>query len=197
MRCLAPETIYAYLDGDLPEEERSAFEAHLTACGSCRTAVERRRLIAEAASALPPLPVPDGFAAAIAARLALAPARRPLWRRPLAWAAASGALVLTGAGIMVLTRTAVPDVLPAAAHALWAGGRELVGFLAKAAAYAAVAAKVAFRLATQLLEGLRALSSFIGPEARIAALAVALMMGGAGFALWRRRALMENSHEND
>jgi anti-sigma factor RsiW len=201
--CVAAERIYAYLDGDLAETERLAFEAHLAECGACRTAVARRRLIAEAAKALPPLAIPDGFAAAIVARLprerARAAARKPVWRRPGAWAAAAGALALlaaAGAGALVLTGTSVPDLVPTAIRYAWDGVRELAALLAKAAGYTAVAVKVAGQVATQLLNGFRVLSSFIGPEARLAGLIAALMMGGAGFALWRRRSPMEDSHES-
>jgi len=203
MSCVAPERIYDYLDGDLSEAERFAFEAHLAECGACRTAVARRRLIAEAAEALPPFAIPDGFAAAIVARLpreeARAAARKPVWRRPGAWAAAAGALALlvtVGAGALLLTGTSVPDLVPTAIRAAWDGIRELAALLAKAAGYTAVAVKVAGRIAVQLLNGFRALSSFIGPEAQLAGLIAALMMGGAGFALWRKRSPMEDSHES-
>ena len=203
MSCPTPERIYAYLDGDLPEAEQLAFEAHLAECGACGTAVARRRLIAEAADALPPLAVPDGFAAAIVARLprerARAAARKPVWRRPGAWAAVAGGFALfaaAGAGILVLTGTSVPDLVPTAIRYAWDGVRELATLLAKAAGYPAVAVKVGGQVAAQFLNGFRALSSFIGPEARLAGLIAALMMGGAGFALWRRRSPMEDSHES-
>lgn len=203
MSCLAPERIYAYLDGGLAETERLAFEAHLAGCGACRMAVARRRLIAAAAEALPPLSIPDGFAAAIVARLpreeARVAARQPVWRRPRAWAAAAGTLALlvaAGAGALLLTGTSVPDLVPTAIRTAWDGIRELTALLAKAAGYTAVAVKVAGRIAVQLLNGFRALTSFIGPEARLAGLIAALMMGGAGFALWRKRPPMEDSHES-
>jgi hypothetical protein len=60
-------------------------------------------------------------------------------------------------------------------------------------AYAAVAARVLGRLLIQLFEGFRVLTSLIGPEVRLACLAAALVLAGAGFALWRRKPHGERS----
>ena len=191
MRCLAPDRIYAYLDGDLSEPERLAVQAHLAECGACRTAVAERRLLAEAADGLAPIAVPDDFAASVAARLpwakALEAARKPILLRPAAWAAAFVVLALAGAGGMLLTGASLPELVRAASRFLWGNIEGLASFLAKSAAYAALGARVLGRLLGQLFEGFRVLTSLIGPEIQLAALAAALILAGAGFALWRRR----------
>jgi predicted anti-sigma-YlaC factor YlaD len=201
MSCLTPDRIYAYLDGELPEPQRLAFDAHLAGCASCRAAVAERRLFVEAAETLAPIEIPDDFAASIVARLPLVPARKPIFRRPtrlarpVAWAAASAGLALLGAGGMLLTGLSLPELVLKASRFLWGNIQGLASFLAKAAAYAAVAAKVLGKILSQLLEGFRVLTSFIGPEVQLAYLAAALVLAGAGFALWRRRPVLEKTHE--
>jgi anti-sigma factor RsiW len=191
MSCLAPDRIYAYLDGDLPEPERLALQAHLAECGACRAAVAERRLLAEAADGLAPIAIPDDFAASVAARLPLAEsleaARKPLLFRPVVWAAAFAILVLAGAGAILLGGASLPGLVRAVSRFLRGNIEGLASFLARSAAYASVGARVLGRLLGQLFEGFRILTSFIGPEVQLAALAAALILAGAGFALWRRR----------
>ena len=191
MSCLAPDRIYAYLDGDLSEPERLALEAHLAGCGACRAAVAERRLIAEAADGLAPVDIPDDFAASVAARLPLGKAheaaRKPVFLRPAVWAAAFVVLSLAGAGGMLITGASLPEFVRTAGRFLWADIESLASFLAKSAAYATVAAKILGRLLGQLFEGFRVLTSLIGPEVQLACLAGALVLAGAGFALWRRK----------
>jgi hypothetical protein len=94
---------------------------------------------------------------------------------------------------MLLTGASLPELARASGRFLWADIQGLASFLARSMAYAAVAARVLGRLLIQLFEGFRVLTSLIGPEVRLACLAAALVLAGAGFALWRRKPHGERS----
>ncbi len=68
----ARERIDAYLDGELPAEERRAFEAEIERSTSMREALEERRGHDDAIRALPPVEVSPQFEAHFRARLARA-----------------------------------------------------------------------------------------------------------------------------
>jgi anti-sigma factor RsiW len=55
------ELISAYVDGQLNERERQAFEARMAADPSLRRRVEATRLLVQAARELPPVPLPRNF----------------------------------------------------------------------------------------------------------------------------------------
>lgn len=192
---LTPERIYAYLDGEMEEAEMRALEAHLASCPACREAVAARRRIAEAAESLPSFEVPDGFAASVMARIGPKAARKPLMRRPWAWAAGAAGLALAGAGWVLLTGRSFSDVVLDASRFLWGNVQGLATLAAKSYSYATLAVKVLGKLADQVLEGFKVLSSFIGPEVQIACLGVALAMAAAGLALWRHKLGVERNHE--
>ena len=189
------ERIYAYLDGEIQGAEARAFEEHLAACPTCSRAVEARRLIAEAAGSLPPFQVPDGFATSVMARVPSRAARKPLLRRPRAWAAGAAGAALAGAGWVLLTGRNFSDVVLGASRFLWGNVQGLATLAAKSYSYAALAVKVLAKLAGQALEGFKVLSSFISLEVQIACLCAALALAAAGFALWRRKSGMERNHE--
>jgi predicted anti-sigma-YlaC factor YlaD len=195
MSGLTPERIYAYLDGEIKGAELRALEAHLASCPACREAVAARRRIAEAAESLPAFEVPDGFAASVMARIGPKAARKPLMRRPRAWAAGAAGLALAGAGWVLLTGRSFSDVVLDASRFLWGNVRGLATLAAKSYSYATLAVKVLGKLADQVLEGFKVLSSFIGPEVQIACLCVALAMAAAGLALWRHKLGVERNHE--
>ncbi len=216
---LIPERIYAYLDGEIKGAELRALEEHLDSCPACREAVAERRRIVEAAESLPSFEVPDGFAASVMARVmaaGVAPnmatgmagvepepeaaGRKPLIRRPRrarAWwaAGAVAGLALAGAGWVVLTGRSFSDAALDASRFLWGNVQGLATLAAKSYRYAALAVKVLGKLAGQVLEGFKVLSSFIGPEVQIACLGAALVLAAAGFALWRRKLGVERNHE--
>jgi predicted anti-sigma-YlaC factor YlaD len=192
---LTPERIYAYLDGEMEEAEMRALEAHLASCPACRKAVAARRRIAEAAESLPSFEIPDAFAASVMARIGPKAARKPLLRRPRAWVAGAAGLALAGAGWVLLTGRSFSDVVLDASRFLWGNVRGLATLAAKSYSYATLAVKVLGKLADQVLEGFKVLSSFIGPEVQIACLCVALALAAAGLALWRRKLGVERNHE--
>lgn len=194
---LTPERIYAYLDGEIKGVELRALKEHLDSCPACREALAARRRIAAVAESLPSFVVPDGFAASVMARITpKAAARKSLLRRSRGWwaAGAVAGLALAGAGWVLLTGRSFSDVVLDASRFLWSNVQGLATLAAKSYRYAALAVKVLGKFAEQVLEGVKILSSFIGPEVQIACLGAALVLAAAGFALWRRK-LMERNHE--
>jgi anti-sigma factor RsiW len=57
----AVEAFSAYLEGDLPPEEKTTLEQHLATCIQCRTALERFRLTLNGLSSLKRPRVPHSF----------------------------------------------------------------------------------------------------------------------------------------
>ncbi len=115
------ETLWAYLDGALPEGERRALEARLAASESLRAELESLRAVSRAVrNAHPESPVPDGFLVRLRARRDRGDAPRRDWvflpheLRPAAAALSIGVIALT-----IWDRVAVPpppeDVFPAGA----------------------------------------------------------------------------------
>ncbi|MBN2205840.1 MAG: zf-HC2 domain-containing protein [Candidatus Aminicenantes bacterium] len=79
MTCLTPDRLYRYLDGDLRPEEAADVEAHRTACVRCRERIEESRALAQAASSLPDLELPAGFAESVMNRIVRAEAPHRSW----------------------------------------------------------------------------------------------------------------------
>jgi len=81
-------TLHAYLDGELPSDERTALEAHLGQCAICRATLAEERALLERASALLGSARPVERAAPPLDQLRRKPRRSP-WqvRMPFAWAA--------------------------------------------------------------------------------------------------------------
>ena len=81
-------TLHAYLDGELPSDERTALEGHLGQCAICRATLAEERALLERASALLGSARPVERAAPPFEQLRRKPTRSP-WqvRMPFAWAA--------------------------------------------------------------------------------------------------------------
>ncbi len=54
-----------YLEGELAPGERGLFEAHIKECPACRSSLEERSILLKAFSGLPPVEVPEEFAASV------------------------------------------------------------------------------------------------------------------------------------
>jgi hypothetical protein len=94
-----------YLEGTLPAAQRARVEAHLAACPSCAAALDEVRQAVAAVHALPELPVPEGFAAAVQARI------RAPQPRPWGWTWAAGlAACLLAVTVFAGRMTAPPRV---------------------------------------------------------------------------------------
>lgn len=173
MSCVRPDRMDLYLEGELRGAERREVEGHLAACPACLRILEDRRVLAQAFSSLPPIDIPEGFAAAILAKL-------PAERRPASgWLAALAtgiALLLVGlVGYHVIAGKSVAEVLVSM-------GRSLVGFISLAVPFVAKLLKLvpvfialARDLGTTLLRGLGFVSSLLRPE--VVGLILALGLG--------------------
>ncbi len=96
-----------YLERSLPLSDRERFEAHLSACEPCRSAMDMTRGMIVAYERLEEEPVPAGFEVRWRQRLeAIAPFNRPAtpwhWLKPLAPALRSVALGAAGAAVIFL-----------------------------------------------------------------------------------------------
>jgi anti-sigma factor RsiW len=65
----SPERLEALVEGDLPEAERSAIEAHVAACVRCQAEVEEWRTVFAVLASLPRLAPSPGFADRVLARV--------------------------------------------------------------------------------------------------------------------------------
>jgi len=93
MNCQQARQLFSpWLDGELTDEERRAFEEHLAACRACAVELEKLQAVAAAMRKMRvPVAPPEGFAALVAERL----------RRELAAAASAGAGEGAGSGAEV------------------------------------------------------------------------------------------------
>jgi hypothetical protein len=95
------ELLSAYLDGALPEAERSALEARLAASADLRRELEELRSVSLSIKDLPKEPLPAGFLARLQARRARGDKPRQDWvflppaARPLVAAMSIGVIALT------------------------------------------------------------------------------------------------------
>ena len=129
------EMISAMLDGELPEAERAALEAHIASCAACAETYD-----AFAALTLPEEEVPETLHAGIMARVA--PAQKAMrgqriLARTRAWLTAAACLVFVVGTLFAVGRLALPHgaksggAAPAAEEpALCAGGDMVSGPLA-------------------------------------------------------------------
>ncbi|HEV8255090.1 MAG TPA: anti-sigma factor [Vicinamibacteria bacterium] len=111
------EQLSAYLDGELPDAERAAIEAHLRTCGACTRAVAEMRAI-DAASRTLPLEAPEGYFEALPGRVRSRLQRqRTVPPRRALWAVAAAAVLAAVVSPFVLQRAATPPPQQAPAPA--------------------------------------------------------------------------------
>jgi hypothetical protein len=194
MSCRDLNTIYAYLEGDLSAAERSDFDRHLARCPQCRNAVEERRVLLQAAATLPPFEVPEDFTAGVMSRLEEAPSRTTV----LGWFVATFAGLASFAATLVvaalLTGHSLSEFLLGFNRFLWNNVRNLSFIVTKGLKYLYLAGKILVQVFQRILEGLKVMTSFIGPEAQVvAACAAVLILIGTGV-IWRRKFLWERNH---
>ena len=117
-----------YLDGELPENERIALEAHLSGCPRCSAVLEDLRLVVSQARRLTPLEPESDLWPGIARRIGATPpagadvidlgARRTPIRRwafslPQLAAASIALMTLSGGAVWLLNQPAQPAALAA------------------------------------------------------------------------------------
>jgi len=171
MNCFNIHDIYDYIEGSLSPQQRRELEQHLSACSRCRRAVEDRKLIAGAASGLPPFAVPDDFTDRVMARIAPAQVKHRLWLIILA--SASSLLALTAMMMIASGRSAL-GILSGASHSFWEYVKSAAVLTAKAATLLTLAGKTARPLFEAVYKGLSVLTSFIHPGLQILILILAM-----------------------
>jgi len=199
MNCLTVQQMYSFLDGDLPPAEKENIEKHLAACEACRKALDARRCLDEAASALPDVAVPEDFCAQVMARLPLAPIPAPAKsRRKLVFAASGIAAIPIGVFLAaVFWGPGFSAFLQKAEETFGAYLHNAANFAAKVVKIIVLAGKILGDLAGQILGTLRAITDMIGAEA-IAVLAAGtlLILVTGGYFLRRRILFAGRRHEN-
>ena len=171
MNCFRINDIYDYIEGSLSPERRAQMERHLGVCPRCRRAVEDRKLIAGAASGLPPFTVPDDFTDRVMARIAPAQAKHPLWLIILA--SASSLLALTAMMMIASGRSAL-GIISGASHSFWEYVKSAAVLTAKAATLLSLAGKTVRPILEAAYKGLSVLTSFIHPGLQVLILVLAM-----------------------
>lgn len=88
-----PESITAYVDGELDCATRSAVDAHLSVCAACREQLESERALRAALRALPAPPVPDHLEAMLRTQLGRNPTPRSSFGSLRVWLPLAAVLV--------------------------------------------------------------------------------------------------------
>ena len=105
------ERLCAYLDGELPPDERGEVEAHLAACPACAALLADMTAVDTAATSLPADP-PEGyfeaFPSRVVARLGAASGASARTRRLPAWTWAAAAALLLAVVAPLTLRTPAP-----------------------------------------------------------------------------------------
>ncbi len=197
MNCLSIERIYAYLEGELSSAENRDFEVHLDACPKCRDAFEERRRMLQAIESLPAFEVPPDFAEAVMDRISAPPAksRVPFIRWTAAALAGVLALIAVLSGIALVTGQNLFQFFLGFNRGLWSFVQDATSALAKLAKFTVLFFKIIQQFFEELTESLRAITSWISPEAQVMFVCVSLLLILAGGILWGRRFLVEKNHE--
>jgi anti-sigma factor RsiW len=171
MNCLKIQDIYDFIEGSLAPERREEMERHLSSCPGCRRGVEDRRLIAGAASGLPPFAVPDGFTDRVMARITPLKIKRPAWLSIFVIATACLAVVSV---VSLASGKSGIELIAGVSHSLWAYVKTGAVFTAKAATLLMLAVKALRPLLEAAYKGLSTLTSIIHPAFPAAILVLAL-----------------------
>jgi anti-sigma factor RsiW len=171
MSCFKIKEIYDYIEGSLSPERREELERHLGVCPRCRRAVEDRKLIAGAASSLPPLAVPDDFTDRVMALITPVKVKHPAWLIILA--SASSLLALT-AMVMIASGKSALGTISGASHSFWEYVKSAAVLTAKVATLLTLAGKTVRPLLEAVYKGLSVLTAFIHPWLQVLILVLAM-----------------------
>jgi anti-sigma factor RsiW len=171
MSCLKISDLYDYLEGGLSPERTSEVEEHLGVCQRCRRAVEERRLIAEAASRLPPFEVPEDFPERIMSRISRPRARSSGWLIGLV----SGSALLSLISILLIASgRSTLEFFSSASQTFWETAKNAAVLAAKLAALVSLAGRTLRSLLEAGTKGLSVLTSLLHPGIQIFILVLAL-----------------------
>jgi len=160
MNCCQINDIYDYIEGSLPPGRRQDMEGHLEACPKCRRAVEERKLISGAASALPPLELPADFTDRVMSRIAPEKAKLPVW---LIILASLSSLVALGSVALIASGRSLMGIALGAGHSFWEYAKSAAVLTAKAATLLSLAGKIIQSLLESAAKGLSLANSLVSP----------------------------------
>ncbi len=155
-RHVTREVLHAYLDGDLPWDEKRRVREHVEACPTCKAELERLRWAEHALRHMATFSVPDTFAQEVMQRVRAQDAAHT--SMPATWLWTAHALVVTG---LVLLLLAVWEVLAVMADVFPMGPAVDVSDPARLYELIAVAALQMGETAIPLALGLLALGLFL------------------------------------
>ncbi len=171
MSCLKISDLYEYLEGGVSAKQANAIEEHLHVCPKCRRAVEERRLIALAASSLPPFEVPEDFPKRVISRLPKLKHRRPSWL--IALAGGSSFVILISVALIASGRSAL-EFFSSASHTFWESAKTVAVLTAKLAALVSLTGRTLRSLFEAGTKSLSVFTSLIHPGLQILFMALAV-----------------------
>ena len=195
MTCLKLERLYAYLEGDLAGRDKKAVEDHAASCSACREAIEERRYLLQAAETLPAFEVPGDFTQSVMDRIA---PERAKAKASIRLMAAAAGLTTFAAGLVataLITGRPLSQLVLGLNRFLWSNLQGLASVLAKGAKYVFLTFKVLIQIAGEVLQILKTLTSFIGPETQIVFIGATVLLVLGGGILWSRKYSVEKNHE--
>jgi len=195
MTCLNLEKLYAYLEGDLSDRDKKTVEDHVASCSACGEALEERRYLLQAAETLPAFEVPGDFARAVMDKIAPEHSKAKASGRLMAAAAGVATFAVALVATTLITGHALSQFVLGLNRFLWSNLQGLASVLTKGAKYVFLTLKVLIQIGGEVLQILKTLTSFIGPETQVVFIgATVLLILGGGF-LWSRRFSVEKNHE--
>jgi anti-sigma factor RsiW len=171
MTCLKINDLYDYLEDGLSPERTKDIKEHLRSCRRCRRAVEERKLIAEAASALPAFEVPEDFPERVMARLPQLKTRSSSWL--IALVSVSSLLTLTSVVLIASGRSAL-EFLASASQTFWESAKTVAVLTAKLAALVSLTGRTFRSLFEAGIKGLSVVASLVHPGLQIFIFVLAL-----------------------
>jgi len=174
MRHLRPEQIYAFLEGELTDGERRDIETHTAECAACRKALDERKTLEAAWTALTPYDVPPDFASTVMRRISTQP-RPKVWTWIVAGLSALGALSVVVFGALGLVGTVQVSLVTGLNRSLFGLFSHSLVLGVKILKTAATVLSLTGDLVARLLAGFSTLIlSFSDEIAALAALALVL-----------------------
>lgn len=173
MNCLKVAEIYAYLEDDLPPEQRADIEKHLEFCPKCSQAVEERRYLTEAASSLRDLEVPADLASRVMARISSPASSLPAWLT--AFIVGLSSLGLFCLLLILSGGKSAFTILAGFNHSILIYLKNSTVWLAKAMTLLTSVGRVIQTLALALFKGISLLTTLTSPGIQVLALALTLV----------------------
>ncbi len=171
MSCLTISDLYDYLEEGLSPERMNETSEHLRSCRRCRRAVEERKLIAEAASSLPPFEVPEDFPERVMSRISRPRVPGSGWLIGLI----SGSSLLTLISVLLIAsgRNAL-EFFKGASQTFWESAKNAAVFTAKLASLVSIIGRTLRSLLEAGGKSLSVLTSLLHPGVQIFILVLAL-----------------------